>query len=335
MQTLLHLSLFAASLVALAALTDVMVGAVVAIADRYRIPGSIAGATLAATATSAPELGTNVFALLAASEDAAAANIGIGTIVGSAIFNLAIVVGLVGIAGGCTISKRVVWRDGTVYAAAASILLVMVAVTGTVPLTIGRIEGVALVFAYGGYLFWLIRDARRNNPSTSIDGKDQSTSVGPNIAKLVITILLVAAACHFLVESTRFLARVTVGVLGLDPSAVTAVLSLVVVAAATSAPDALTSLAAARRGEGSMAVSNAIGSNTFDILICLGLPVAVVGGRTVSPMILYSAVFLLLTTVLLIALAVRGWSITRPKGVVLIISYGLFLGLVGGLLASR
>ena len=43
-------------------------------------------------------------------------------------------------------------------------------------------------------------------------------------------------------------------------------------AAGTSAPDALVSFHVARNGLGDMAVSNALGSNIFDILLCLGLP---------------------------------------------------------------
>lgn len=49
-------------------------------------------------------------------------------------------------------------------------------------------------------------------------------------------------------------------------------MGLTFVAAGVSVPDALSSLAVIKEGLGDMAVSNAIGSNVFDILVCLGLP---------------------------------------------------------------
>lgn len=49
-------------------------------------------------------------------------------------------------------------------------------------------------------------------------------------------------------------------------------MGLTFVAAGVSVPDALSSLAVIKEGLGDMAVSNAVGSNVFDILVCLGLP---------------------------------------------------------------
>ena len=51
-----------------------------------------------------------------------------------------------------------------------------------------------------------------------------------------------------------------------------AIMGVTVLAAGTSVPDAIGSLLVARDGQGDMAVSNAIGSNVFDILLGLGLP---------------------------------------------------------------
>ena len=100
------------------------------------------------------------------------------------------------------------------------------------------------------------------------------------------------------------------------------------VAAATSVPDLFASLAAARRGEGSLAVSNAIGSNTFDLLICIGLPFGIIGGQQIIGDVALSGGFLLLTAVVLIGLTQSGWSVTRSKGAILLGLYLLFVLLV-------
>merc|ERR1712224_1057213 len=50
------------------------------------------------------------------------------------------------------------------------------------------------------------------------------------------------------------------------------IMGLIFLAAGTSVPDALGSIAVAKQGEGDMAVANAFGSNVFDILLGLGVP---------------------------------------------------------------
>merc|ERR1711907_344451 len=65
------------------------------------------------------------------------------------------------------------------------------------------------------------------------------------------------------------------------------IMGLIFLAAGTSVPDALGSIAVAKQGEGDMAVANAFGSNVFDILLGLGVPwflsTAVLGQRVVFP----------------------------------------------------
>jgi cation:H+ antiporter len=309
-----------------------MVSAVLMISNRFRIPGSIAGATMAAVATSAPELGTNVFSLLAARNPDSAeatASIGAGTIFGSAVFNLAAVIGLVGLLYGAKLARRVVARDSLVYAGALVLLLVLILFGGASPREITRWEGWVLVAAYAAYLVWLARDARVARERERDDGSGpEDTPIGRASVKLVGCVVAVTVACYFLVEATRFLARAGGRALEMDENGLISVLSLVVVAAATSVPDLFASLSAARRGEGSLAVSNAIGSNTFDLLICIGLPFGVIGGQRIVGDVALSGGFLLFTAVVLTGLIRPGWSVTRLKGAILLALYLLFVGLV-------
>ncbi|CAG7822339.1 unnamed protein product [Allacma fusca] len=112
------------------------------------------------------------------------------------------------------------------------------------------------------------------------------------------------------------------------------VMGLTFVAAGVSVPDALSSLAVIKEGFGDMAVSNAVGSNVFDILICLGLPwflstVIVNPGVSVkvfSKGLTYST-FSLLSTVafLLVATHYNGWKLDKRYGVILMVWYVLFM----------
>ncbi|CAH1170380.1 unnamed protein product [Phaedon cochleariae] len=112
------------------------------------------------------------------------------------------------------------------------------------------------------------------------------------------------------------------------------VMGLTFVAAGVSVPDALSSIAVIREGYGDMAVSNAVGSNVFDILICLGLPwfikTAIIRPgstvRVISKGLTYSTLSLLSTVVfLVVATHLNGWKLDRRYGVVLMIWYLVFI----------
>lgn len=112
------------------------------------------------------------------------------------------------------------------------------------------------------------------------------------------------------------------------------VMGLTFVAAGVSIPDILTSLAVAREGYGDMATSNAIGSNVFDILVCLGLPwflqTALVNPgsvvKVISKGLTYSTLSLLSTIVfLLVATHLNGWKLDRKYGFALLCWYFFFM----------
>ncbi|XP_026474447.1 probable sodium/potassium/calcium exchanger CG1090 [Ctenocephalides felis] len=112
------------------------------------------------------------------------------------------------------------------------------------------------------------------------------------------------------------------------------VMGLTFVAAGVSVPDALSSIAVIREGYGDMAVSNAVGSNVFDILICLGLPwfiqTAIIKPgshvNVISKGLTYSTLSLLSTVLfLLFATHMNGWKLDRRLGIQLMIWYLVFI----------
>ncbi|RVE52768.1 hypothetical protein evm_002641 [Chilo suppressalis] len=112
------------------------------------------------------------------------------------------------------------------------------------------------------------------------------------------------------------------------------VMGLTFVAAGVSVPDALSSLAVIKEGYGDMAVSNAVGSNVFDILVCLGLPwfiqTAIIHPgshvNVISKGLWYSTLSLFSTVVfLVVATHANGWKLDRKYGAVLMVWYVLFI----------
>ncbi|XP_023932130.1 probable sodium/potassium/calcium exchanger CG1090 [Lingula anatina] len=110
-------------------------------------------------------------------------------------------------------------------------------------------------------------------------------------------------------------------------------MSITFLAAGVSVPDAIASLLVVRDGYGDMAVSNAVGSNVFDILLCLGLPwfldSCMHGLESIevySEGLTYSSLTLLSTVMfLLVATHLNGWKLDRKFGIVLMLVYVLFM----------
>ncbi|OWF56023.1 hypothetical protein KP79_PYT16868 [Mizuhopecten yessoensis] len=110
------------------------------------------------------------------------------------------------------------------------------------------------------------------------------------------------------------------------------IMGLTFIAFGVSLPDVIASLIVVREGHGDMAVSNAVGSNVFDILICMGLPwllqIIINNGEPVqvySEGLLYSSFTLLATVFLLLLIThLNKWRLTKTYGVVLLIIYVFF-----------
>lgn len=115
------------------------------------------------------------------------------------------------------------------------------------------------------------------------------------------------------------------------------VMGITFLAAGTSVPEAVSSVIVTRQGHGSMGISNSIGSNTFDILLCLGLPwfikatfmPTIAGKQSVginSAGIEYSAISLLSSLLMLyVVFAVNKFRLDKRVGVICLLMYAVFL----------
>lgn len=111
------------------------------------------------------------------------------------------------------------------------------------------------------------------------------------------------------------------------------VMSLTFIAFGVSLPDVVSSVLVVRDGLGDMAMSNAIGSNVFDILVCLGLPwfleTCITQPGTTIPIysegLLYSSVMLLSTVAFLVLVThLNGWQLTKKYGIILLVVYIIY-----------
>ena len=111
------------------------------------------------------------------------------------------------------------------------------------------------------------------------------------------------------------------------------VMGLVVLAAGTSVPDALSSILVAKLGQGDMAVANVLGSNVFNILLGLGLPWlcrALVDGHSLKlpeneDIVLPVIVLLLYLVFFISVIALQKWKLSKQLGVIFIVAHFVFL----------
>ncbi|MBP9686434.1 MAG: calcium/sodium antiporter [Candidatus Doudnabacteria bacterium] len=320
------------------------------IAKKLRLSEDVAGATFMAIGTSAPEFFTAVLALF----KIGAEDIGAGTIVGSALFNILVIIGGSALIAKAYVRWQPVVRDIGFYLVS---ILVMLFTFRDGHITAG--ETVIYLVTYAAYLLVLSQWSRWHTaPVTSQleaieenqkaeEGAAEHTAFG----KLLRPVHRLLAAVFPNLDRKPHLYPVTfalsvVGIIALswglvefgvllahDLGIPEAIVALTILAAGTSVPDLIASLVVAKQGRGDMAVSNAVGSNIFDVLIGLGLPWFVyilVTGRTVpiATESLFSSVLLLFATVIavLFIFLIKRFHISRSSGLFLIGLYLLYLG---------
>ncbi|KAF8773358.1 probable sodium/potassium/calcium exchanger CG1090 isoform X2 [Argiope bruennichi] len=371
------------------------------------IQSDVAGATFMAAGSSAPELATAVIAVFIAQDD-----IGIGTVVGSAVFNIAFVIGICGVFAGRAIHLNwwPLFRDCMFYL--LSILALLFALRDE---SVTWVESVLFLFLYSLYIVFMCYNQKiekwmkslrcmscltprvsepingvsyhalpdlgltnlegpENKLTTSVhtdssleaslpptEEEEESSIFSPPGGKLRKFIwflsLPILMSCYFTIPDCRrskwekfflitFLSScIWIGVfsyvlvwmitvIGFTLHIKDTIMGLTFLAAGASIPDAISSLIVVREGLGDMAVSNAVGSNVFDILLCLGLPwflqTAVVspGSHIIvrSRGLTYSTITLLLTVVfLLLATHLNRWRLDKKYGGILLAWYGIFM----------
>ncbi len=273
---------------------DELVDSASRIAETIGVSDLVIGLTVVALGTSAPEFAVTINAALRKQAD-----ISVGNIVGSNIFNLGFILGSVAIVKTIHSTKKLVYRDGIFMIAVTFLLLFFFRDNH-----LARYEGIILLALLVSYLSFLFV---KKEPLEE-DFVHEKATVKDYVI-LPLSIVAVILGGHYLVESARFLA--------LSAGVSEWVIGVTIVAAGTSAPEMATSLAAVIKGRHGMSAGNLIGSDLFNILGVLGL------AGTINPMTInpnaYSSLFMLSGMVLLVIILLRtGWRLTRLEGCILV-----------------
>jgi cation:H+ antiporter len=234
---------------------DLFVSGVVRLARLLRLPPALVGATLAAFATSAPEMSVAIGTSLAGEGD-----IAFGNLAGANVVNLTLVLGLALMLGGLRTDRAALRRDLAV-AMAAPALVALLLLDGT----LSRADGVALLLAFA---LWLAV-ALRAGMTQRARQEDTAAQGSPAIAGALglAGFALLVAAGWLVAGSAPGVGRL----LGLDDFVIGATL----VALGTTLPELATVVAARLRGEDEVGIGAILGSCIFNGLFILGLAAAV------------------------------------------------------------
>ena len=248
------------SLVGIVFGAEFLVAGSVSVARRYKVSDFVIGAAIVGIGTSMPELVVSFFGALKGNADVA-----IGNVVGSNIFNVLGILGLTAICFPIAIDRKNMTFE-IPFCIGVSVILTLLALNffnGT-PATIGRVDGIILLLLFVGYMWYsFARDKQNTTDEAPVETKEPILALWVALLKIVGGLALLITSCDFFVDNAIVIAK-SWGVSD-------AIISLTLIACGTSLPELAASVAAACKKNTQLALGNIIGSNIFNILLILGL----------------------------------------------------------------
>jgi Ca2+/Na+ antiporter len=288
-------------------------------------PG-VRGATINAIASSLPELFTTVVFLVILGDSDGFVS-GISTVAGSSVFNVLVIPGVMILTVFLKNKKSLkqhdrtlVLRDGLWLLFVQTLIYFMI-ISGLFSFW----HGALLMFIYAFYIFMLFKSNKESKDEDCYFTPETRRSLN---TKFILGIIGVGVGCYYLVDICVKL--------GNEFNLGVPIIALVIAAAATSVPDTFLSVRDARNGNTDDAISNAFGSNVFDLCIALGLPLFIYGlfqgdiilGESIIDSL--STIWLVIMGMTLVSLLVMYFSrsLNILQSIILISSYFLFVGFV-------
>lgn len=286
---------------------DVFVDGSSALADRMGIPQIVIGLTIVAFGTSAPEAAISITAGIKGSADLAVSNV-----VGSNIMNVLLILGLSSIISPLVIQKNTL-RYEIPFTALVTLLLLGL---GIWDYSIGRWDGVLFLLIMAAFMVYLVIMSKKKN---NADKSEEKPAAKMPVWKIILFIVLGGAAIIYGSQLTVNSATAIAKHFGMSER----LIGLTIVAFGTSLPELITSVTAAIKHKADIAIGNIVGSNIFNILFVLGTT------AVISP-IMYSKEFItdniaaFAAMVLLFVCVVKNKKLTRPGGIIMLLSYAAY-----------
>ncbi len=276
----------------------------------------LSGLVIVGFGTSAPELVVSINATLNRQPD-----IAIGNVVGSNIGNILLILGLCALITPLAVKPMALRRDA-VTVVAASILFI--GLLGGAAL--GTVDAAILLISLVAYLVWAYWSERLHALPSAELHKAEAEELSALPKSVVWTTVILIAGLLVLIAGSQMLLLGAAGIaeyFGVSE----AVVGLTLIAVGTSLPELSISVIATLRRHADVAVGNILGSNIFNLLGILGVSALLHPLPIDARILLFDQWVMLVSSTLLLVFLYTGRRLNRLEGGILLLGYGVYLGL--------
>lgn len=292
---------------------DVLIDGASAIARKWGVSEFVIGLTIVALGTSAPEMVVSFISAIQGNSDMA-----VGNIIGSNIFNTALILGISAVICPITITHENTHRDIPLNIAVTSVLILLGLRQSIFHLGMNgmnRTDGILFLAVF----VWYMTTSFRNGKQTDTDSSDSHDSFVKASIYIVGGLAALVFGGRMFVNNAETIARMA----GWSDKFI----AITILAAGTSLPELATSVVAAIKGRSQLALGNIIGSNTSNILLILG------GASLIHPLDMngialtdYAAIFICALFLLISTFTCTRNRFDRVEGIILLIIEITYMG---------
>ena len=290
---------------------DMLVSGSVGIARRLKISDFVIGAVIVGIGTSMPELTVSFMGALEGNADVA-----IGNIVGSNIFNILGILGITSLLFPLAVNKDSI-RFEIPFCVGISVLLTLLAYNffyKPYPV-ISRLDGIILMFTFVVFLWVSVGRGRIESYSEEELVPKKHPKLWISITKTVLGLIILILSCDYFVKSAIYIARD----FGVDDGFI----SITLIACGTSLPEFAASITAALKKNPDLSLGNIIGSNIFNIGLILGVSSQVT--PLISPEInIIDYLVCIFAAILPLILGIKG-TLSRLSGAFMLLCFILYV----------
>lgn len=293
--------------------SEALVRGSVAAAIAMGVSRIVIGLTLVAFATSSPELVVGLQAALSNQSGLA-----LGNMIGSNICNICLIIGIAAVIHPIDVNRSIIRKEIPIV-----LLATFLTACSLLGGQINRVEGVLLVTGFIAYNIYLIRGACKESvPPLALDLPEnpKARGIGFNLFLVLIGVGFLIVGSHFLISGAVTVAR--------HFSVSETIIGLSLLAIGTSLPELAAAIMASLKKESDLVLGNVVGSNLFNILCVLGL-VAIIQPVSTTSLSVLDIGFFLGTAAVLFPVMKSGFIISRIEGVLLLVIYGVYMGILG------
>jgi cation:H+ antiporter len=263
---------------------DFLVAGSVSLAKKFKVSDFVIGAAIVGVGTSMPEFVVSFLGAINGNADVA-----IGNVVGSNIFNVLGILGLTAIFFPVAIDRKNM-KFEIPLCIAVSVVLTALALNffNGSPASISRLDGILLLAFFAGFMWYsFARD--RKQAAQNAEVAEEKSLIWLALVKILGGLALLITSCDFFVDNAVLVAKS----FGVND----AFISLTLIACGTSLPELAASIAAAVKKNTDMALGNIVGSNIFNITLILGfcsqvMPLTSAGITSVDYVVMIAAAIL-------------------------------------------